>query len=357
MTPEIYFGENKIDEISSFVKGNVLIVCGKSRRYADRIIKNLRDYDVSVFSEVEAEPSLYTLEKCVEQSKGYDTIIGIGGGSAIDVAKAASIIESSTEIDQYLGVTDKISKDCRKIMMPTTTGTGSEVTDVSVFKEDGETKVIYNKNLFSDVVILDPKLTESMPPRLVASTAMDAFSHALESLVSINSNGFSSDHGGKAIETITEVLKKCQETNYENLRSVEERGRLLRASNDAGISFINAGVEDKGAKIAGCGLGHALALVIGKKYNLAHSEAVGMILPHLIEYYFDRDYIDSSFVDPEMSSIVESTLKKFNLPSAAVKEDDVNSIVDSALGVKRLLNNEPNYPEKENVEKIIRRLI
>ena len=191
MPKHIIFERGALSKLPDFVsEGKTLLITSKgmlTRWPVDKIKELIKD--IEIFSDVEPEPSMETVEKA--KAIGADTVIGLGGGSVLDVAKYVAM-----------------ELNAKKIMIPTTAGTGSEVTHESVLKIDGKKKGIKNEKLLSDVAIVDPELSLTMPEKLTACTGIDALAHAVECYESKKSNIMIKFLAKEAIETIKENLKE-----------------------------------------------------------------------------------------------------------------------------------------------------
>ncbi len=233
--------------------------------------------DYAVFDNVEANPTmpsvhegadLYTSEKC-------DAIIGLGGGSPMDAAKAIGVKATHEgDIIQYTRRGGKPVQDIIPplILIPTTSGTGSEVTRFSVLTNVDEhiKMVIATPVITSDVAIVDPALTKSKPPSVTGPTGMDALTHAVESYISNKSTTLTETLALKAIELIGSNLRQAV-ANGENM---EARANMILASMAAGMAFGNSSV----------GTVHAVAHALGGFFNVPHGVANAMMLPYVMRY-------------------------------------------------------------------------
>ncbi len=233
--------------------------------------------DCVVFDEVEANPTMpsihkggdvYTKEKC-------DAIIGLGGGSPMDAAKAIGV--KATHEGKIIHYTRRGGKPVQDILpplvlIPTTSGTGSEVTRFSVLTNVDEhiKMVIATPNIISDVAIVDPAMTKSMPPGVTAPTGMDALTHAVESYISNKSTTLTEALALRAIELIGSNLRQAV-ANGENM---EARSNMILASMAAGMAFGNSSV----------GTVHAVAHALGGFFNVPHGVANAMMLPYVMRY-------------------------------------------------------------------------
>jgi len=207
-----------------------------------------------------------------------DAIIALGGGSVIDTAKGVRILigQETDDIMQYMGA--DIVKPKRHVpfaVIPTTAGTGSEATLVAVIAHP-ERKVkmeFVSHHLLPDLAVLDPRMTQSLPPRLTASTGMDALVHAIEGYTCIQRNPLSDAYAWAAIELIREYLPRA----VVNGRDTEARLAMANAALMAGVAFSNSMV----------GLVHAIGHACGGVARVAHGDAMTILLPHVMEYNLD----------------------------------------------------------------------
>lgn len=191
-----------------------------------------------------------------------DIVIGFGGGSAIDTAKG---------IIYFAGVRDLIPKP-RFITIPTTSGTGSEVTSAAVITdtENKSKHLISSEDILADVAILDPRLTLSVPPSITANTGMDVLTHALEAYVATESNVFSDALAEKSVELLLKALLSC----YKDGKNLESRTMMHEASTLAGMAFNTAGL----------GVNHSIAHQLGGTFHIPHGLANAMLLNRVIDY-------------------------------------------------------------------------
>ena len=243
----------------------------------DSLRTNLEEAGLKVllFDRVEPEPPADIVDEGVRYIKetGTDIVIGVGGGSSLDVAKGASLLASNPgNVLDYCGIDLIPKRGLPKILVPTTAGTGSEVTRVLVVtdKRDNMKKAVYSNYAIADLAIVDPMLTLSMPSKVTADTGMDALVHAIETYVSMNATPFSDLLASKAIELIGKYLSIAFAKN-ENL---EARYNMALASLLAGLAFASGGL----------GAVHALAYPLGTEYHLPHGRTNAIMLPHVMEF-------------------------------------------------------------------------
>jgi len=228
-----------------------------------------------IYDTIDPEPGLKLADKGYKlaKSSGCDCVIGAGGGSAMDVAKAVAILlTNGGKAADYLGL-DKIAKPgVPKIMVPTSAGTGAEVTFTAVFinEKTGSKGGMNGAPLYPEAAILDPMLTLSLPPKITASTGIDALTHALEAYTSTQAHTISEMYSLEAIKLISQNLPKA----YANGSNLEARSALLMGSLLGGKALATAGV----------GLVHAMAYPMGGMFGIAHGLANAILLPYVIEY-------------------------------------------------------------------------
>ncbi|MEM0143672.1 MAG: iron-containing alcohol dehydrogenase, partial [Candidatus Parvarchaeum sp.] len=229
--------------------------------------------EYEIFSEVESDPSITTISKAEKFAKecSAEAIIGLGGGSSIDTAKAVAILlENGGKLRQFSGV-DKIKKlNMPLIAIPTTAGTGSEVTRFAVISDTDEKFTIASHLITPKVALLDPSLTLSLPKNITAYTGIDALAHAIESYTSTLSQPIADLFALKAIELIIKNLRIVV-ARGDNLKA---RENMLQASLFAGIAFNNAFL----------GLCHAIASPLGAYFHIPHGLAIAVTLPYVMEY-------------------------------------------------------------------------
>lgn len=249
------------------VKGGLIAEVEKSLK-ASKI-------DCGLFDRVEAEPPARIVDECAREvtEKKYDVLIGVGGGSSLDVTKGASIVATNGgKVLDYVGNDIVPRAGVPKILLPTTAGTGSEVTRVFVVTDeaDNDKKVIFSDYNLSSVAIIDPLLTLSMPPGVTADTGMDALVHAVETYVSRLATPFSDILALEAISLIGEYLPVA----YAKAENMEARYNMSLAATLAGLAFSSGGL----------GAVHALAYVLGTEYHMSHGRTNAIMLPYVVDY-------------------------------------------------------------------------
>ncbi|OQB54392.1 MAG: 1,3-propanediol dehydrogenase [Deltaproteobacteria bacterium ADurb.Bin151] len=314
----------------------------------------------TVFDQVEPEPRIELADEgaalCLKNK--CDSVIGIGGGSAMDVAKAIAVIATNkgAAVD-YLGLNKVPKPGLPKIMIPTTAGTGSEVTFTAVFirKNLKKKEGMNSPHLYPDLALLDPELTLSLPPEPTAHTGLDALCHAIESYTSINASPLSEMFSLEAIALIAENLRTCVHDG----KNIAARERMLLGSLYAGIGLANAGVTAV----------HSLSYPLGGKFGVGHGLANTILLAPVMAYNLPGALEKFADVAEAMGECVEglplreaaylavdavealiddcgitSSIRDFG-----VKEEDFPSLADVAMTVARPLENNPRKMTKEEM--------
>jgi alcohol dehydrogenase class IV len=283
---KIVFGENTALDVAIEVENlrckKALIVTDKDlikhTGIPEKIKKALGSLCVGIFSDVEPDSGLHIVNQGAKLGKelGADCIVSVGGGSAIDTAKGMAILlKEGGKLQDYAGFQVLTRPQTPHIVIPTTAGTGSEVTYVAVIKNhEEERKLLFGDyHILPNVAILDPRMTEGLPPGLTAATGMDAMCHAIEALHSLQREPVADGMALHAIRLIKEFLPRA----VKNGKDMIARGQMLIAANMAGSAFSNAQV----------GMVHALAHIVGAKFKVHHGLANSILLPPCIRYNAD----------------------------------------------------------------------
>jgi len=319
----IIFGWNSLDGIGEELKkrgsGTPIIITSMGmvkRGGFFKLMDLIRKKELSplVFNEVEPEPSIETVEECLRRAKenGCDLAIGFGGGSVMDVAKKVAM-----------------DLDLPKIMIPTTAGTGSEVTHESVLKVEGGKRAFVDKRLTADVAVVDPSLMMTMSKRLVASSGMDALAHAVESYECKKSNELTRALAHRAYLLIKDNIRKAI-SHDENAIS-----NMALASLMAGMAFGNSGTA----------LCHALTYPLSNK-GIPHGESVAIMLPPALEFNnFEKGVILE----------VRKIIKDVGLPTSF--EGDIHEMAAVVMKDERHLSNNPRKVTFEDVVTIYKKVV
>ena len=269
LQPKILFGEDSLDYLKTLEYKKVMIVTDEvmmQLKLTDFITNNLSSStEVKIFNKVEPNPSMQTIENGLKDFIDFEPqcVIALGGGSPIDACKA--ILYFSYELYKKL----KVNKKVFFIAVPTTSGTGSEVTSYSVVTK-GEHKIaLADEKMLPDVALLNTAFLSGLPAKVVADTGMDVLTHSIEAYVSTNANPFSSSFAMKSIKLIFENLV----AHYNDRKIQGPKENVQFASCLAGIAFDNSSL----------GINHSIAHTVGAKFHIAHGRANAIIMPYVIE--------------------------------------------------------------------------
>ncbi len=232
-------------------------------------------FEISVFDDVVPDPTVPLVMQCTQiaRKQGAQIIFGIGGGSVMDLAKAVAVMApSNDDVYQSLGTNQVKKPGLPKILVPTTAGTGSEISNSFVLTDDrsGDKIASSSPHAFSDLSIIDPVLTMTMPPRVTAESGMDAFSHALESFVTIRANPLSDLLSLRGIEVISQNLRKAFTKGTHNLQA--------RYAMCFGVCLGTMAIRS-----SGMGVVHATCYPPAMKYHLTHGLAISLMMPSVME--------------------------------------------------------------------------
>jgi len=280
----IVFGPGSVEALGEEIRrlggGRVLVVTDPGLKKAgvvDQVTSVLEKakLEFSVFADVEPDPKIEVALACTAAAKsiGPDTIVGLGGGSSLDIAKVTSVmITNDGPIEKYFGMELVPKPGVPLILIPTTAGTGSEMTSICVLSDTKNQvkKGIVSEHMYARTALLDPRLTVALPPRVTAMTGMDALVHAIESFVGRLGTVFTDTLNLKAIQLVAANLRSA----YAQGENLEARENMLYASAMAGMAFSNTQT----------GLAHAIALAIGGRHHLPHGLLTAFIIPWVMEY-------------------------------------------------------------------------
>ncbi|HEU4986789.1 MAG TPA: iron-containing alcohol dehydrogenase [Rhizobiaceae bacterium] len=282
-TPAIVFRDGaagQLGEIAAKKLGKaVLFVTDPGLRalgLTDQAVASMEEQGmaVTIFDAVEADPSRATLMKAVEAGRGAEAVVGFGGGSSQDVAKLCALLLGSNEdLDEAWGVGNAKGPRLPLVLVPTTAGTGSEVTPVSIITVGEEEKRgVSSPLILPDLAVLDPAITIGLPPAITAATGVDAMVHAIEAYASksANNNPVSRTLAREALR----LLGANIETAVFDGKNIAARGAMLLGSMLAGQAFANSPVAAV----------HALAYPIGGTFHVPHGLSNALVLPHVLRF-------------------------------------------------------------------------
>ena len=333
--------------------------------YVDKILYHLRKrrqyVHSEIFSEVEPDPSFDTINKGVKAMENFkpDVIIALGGGSPIDAAKGMWLFYEHPDADpeglklKFMDIRKrtykfpKLGTKCKMVAIPTTSGTGSEVTSFAVITDKQKNKKypLADYELTPDVAIVDPDLVMSLPKSITADTGMDVLTHSLEAYVS----NMASDYTDGLAEKAAELIVKYLETAYEDGSNKEAREKVHNASTMAGMAFTNAFL----------GVCHSLAHKIGAEFHLPHGRINAILLPYVIRYNATKPTKIVSFPKYEYFKADEKyaeIAKKVGL-KADTKEEGIANLIEKVKEMNAHMNipksfQEAGLDEKEYLAKV-----
>ncbi|CAM3924559.1 iron-containing alcohol dehydrogenase [Paenibacillus alkaliterrae] len=280
----IEFGIGAIRELAGHVKalgGTKVLIVGDPgvvlAGVVDRLTAPLKSADIpfAVFSEIEADPDIGSVEKglALAKQEGCDLVVGVGGGSSLDTAKAIGImLTNEGHIRDYVGINKVVHQAAPVIAVPTTAGTGSEVTIWSVLS-DKKAKVklsVGSPYNCPTLALCDPELTVSLPPHITAATGMDALTHALESYVNKATQPISE---GMAVQAMKMIAR--------SLRLAVVQGENIQARSDMLLASLIAAMAFNSTRL---GLAHALALPLGAHFKIPHGTVNAILLPEVMQF-------------------------------------------------------------------------
>jgi len=344
---KIYFEKNSVQYLRSMTDvSRVMIVTDPTMvqfGYADKVIQNLpQSVSYRIFDQVEPDPSVTTVQTGAQAMRDFkpDLIIALGGGSAMDAAKGMWLFyeqpnETFSNLRQkFLDIRKRaykfptLGRQAKFVAIPTTSGTGSEVTPFTVItdKEKNVKYPIADYALTPDVAIVDPEFVMTVPASITADTGMDVLTHATEAYVSVLANDYTDGLALKAIKMIFDYLPRA----YANGSDAEAREKVHNASTMAGMAFANAFL----------GINHSIAHKIGGEFHTPHGRTNAILMPHVIRYNASRPTKLAAF--PKYESFVADEryadiARYLGLP-AATTEQGVESLIQAVADLGQRLN-------------------
>ena len=349
----IYFESGSLEYLSKMPNiKKVFIVTDPSMvqlGYVDKVIyqleKRKEPVHIEVFSNVEPDPSFTTVNNGVAEMNRFmpDTIIALGGGSPIDAAKGMWLFYEHPEVDidglklKFLDIRKRTYKyptlgnKARMVAIPTTSGTGSEVTSFAVIT-DKEKNIKYplaDYELTPDVAIIDPDLVMTLPKQLTADTGMDVLTHAIEAYVSNMANDYTDGLAEKAVEIVFNYLLQAYEHGDDKIA----REKMHNASCIAGMAFTNAFL----------GINHSLAHKLGGEFHIPHGRCNAILLPYIIKYNATKPTKFVSFPKYEYFIADEKYASLARRVGLSAKTTQAG--VDSLINAINLMNKKLNIPK------------
>jgi alcohol dehydrogenase class IV len=369
MVPKIIFGCGAVTQLGEAAK-----VLGASRvavvtdpgivqaKIHEPVLAALEEAGLNpgMFAEVEPDPKIEIVDDCLSfvQSHRADLVVGLGGGSSLDISKAAAIMSTNEgPIKKYAGVNLVPKPGLPTLLMPTTAGTGSEVTSISVLSDTmNKVKVgVVSDYMFARTVLLDPELTLGLPAHITASTGLDALIHAIESYTGCQTTFITEPLAMEAIRLIAKHLQVA----YADGSNLEARSGMLKASLLAGMAFANT--QTAGA--------HACALSLGGKFHIPHGIATSLMLPAVmrfnsiaaLEKFADiaeafGEKIEGLAPMDKARKAIDGVVRligdvgfQLGLENYGVGREDVDDLAKGAMVAVRLWNNNPRSATEEQV--------
>jgi alcohol dehydrogenase len=317
---------------------------------------------VDIFSDVSADPPEAVVEAAVERARAFqaDLVIGLGGGSSMDVAKLVAVLAPGTQpLKEAYGIGNVRGKRLPLAQIPTTAGTGSEVTNIAIVTTGETTKMgVVAPQLYADLAVLDATLTLGLPPAVTAATGIDAMVHAIEAYTSKHKKNPMSDilaRQGLALLS-THLLTACEEG-----KNLEARQAMLLGACLAGQAFSNAPVAAV----------HALAYPVGGIFHVPHGLSNSLVLPHVLEFNMPHAYDHyaelASIAAPQaqgstearanalvvaLKQIGERTRIPTRLREVGIAQSDLDRLADDAMLQTRLLGNNPRTVARDDARAI-----
>ncbi|SEQ00878.1 iron-containing alcohol dehydrogenase [Piscibacillus halophilus] len=320
--------------------------------------------DLKISTNVVPEPPLKVGNDVVNEVKTFnpDLVIGVGGGSSLDLAKASAILSTHEgDVEDYLNLTgtkELTNEGVPTVLIPTTAGTGAEVTDIAVFSLKDTKDVITHKYLLANYAIVDPVLTYTLPPKVTAASGIDALTHAIEAYTSVNATPITDTLAVEAMKKIVNNIRSAVWNNHD----YKARDEMANGSLIAGLSFYNAGV-------AGV---HGLAYPLGGLFKIPHGESNAVLLPYVYNQIWpatmDKMYsLYEVFDIPVEGKTKREVVKEIvqalydlvvdvglatSIAEYNIKEEDIETLTQNGLKQERLLKRSPMKFDEALVRKV-----
>lgn len=365
MPTAIQFENGLIKRLSDFIKGqNVLIICDPflyQSGTAEKIGSGIEGKQVTYFSAIEPNPSCESVDEAAKLARQIhaNCVVGIGGGSSLDVSKIVSCLTTNdgSIYDYYSGGSRTLlPRKTQLICIPTTAGTGSEVTNVGVFtNEKTHVKMpMVNSQFWPDYALIDPELTYTLPPAVTASTGMDAFCHAIEAYWNKNSQPMCDMLAMGALKLIIDNIK----TAYQNPNNREARSSMLLASLMAGVAFSQT-------RTTGI---HAISFPLTAEFGASHGTACSITLPAFIKISCEQQekkmqalvhYLGYECVDlfaEEVEKLMQSMNMPIRLHELGISESNIDHIAEVGLSAA-IIQLTPAVMNQDTVSRLLRSIL
>ena len=356
------------DEMKRLGINNCAVITDKgvsSSGLLDQILTLIPSKPLLIVDDIPPEPEVDVIERelCLLREKQIDGIIALGGGSAIDSAKVlASTYDYTGPLVDLFGENTLTQRNLPLIVVPTTAGTGSEVTNIAILSDPKAQmkKGIVSHCLLPDVAIVAPEMTKTCPASITAASGIDAFVHALEAYISVNASPITDALAEKALKLIFNSLLHA----YNNGENLSAREDMATGSLMAGLAFGNAGV----------GAVHALAYPLGGRFHLSHGMSNAVMLPHVLKvnapFCQDKLYCVAKLLKvcerhhskeeavKLLLGAIEKLCRDVDIPASLthfnISPTCVGELAEEASKVTRLLRNNPKQLSVEEIEEIYR---
>lgn len=353
------------EEVGKLGGRKIVVVTDRALKdTGEKVCCLLHDFDCEVWSDVEAEPSVEIVDELISCCR-FDTVVGVGGGSTMDVAKlAATIVSTGKSARDFVGL-QLPERRAKLILCPTTAGTGSEVTKLAVFKIPGrEVKYVFDsRSLYADLALVDPMLTISAPQGVTANSGLDALCHAIEAYTSLHSTPVSDMFAERAIEIGSRALREV----YANGKNMRARENMSYAALLAGIAFNSAGTS----------LGHALGYAHSFIHGFPHGKSVAITMPYVLQYNAIADLHKHARIAELLGERTDrlslrdaaymagvafrKLLEDLNFPltlsDVGATDEDAEEIVSRIFLSEKHISRNPRIVKREDMNELVRRAI
>ncbi|OFY61132.1 MAG: alcohol dehydrogenase [Bacteroidetes bacterium RBG_13_42_15] len=356
--------ELKTDLLNTGLKKLFIVTFKEILPLINTLLEDLRDLDIhpEIDLSIRKEPSYNDLTRILDYARTADAgiVIGIGGGSVLDVAKlVAAQLKNNQSLDQIVGINNLKSRDVMLICIPTTSGTGSEVSPNAILMDEREhlKKGFISPWLVPDYVYVDPELTFSVPPAITAATGLDAFTHCLEAYTNNFSHPLVDTFALEGIRLI-----------YNNLLTAVKNGKDSQARANLSLASFYGGMCLGPVNTAAI---HALSYPLGSEFDIAHGLSNALLLPYVIEFnlpnaatrYADIGRVmgiqnarSDKIIALECIVKIKKLIRDCGLPGRlsdeGIPEDAINRMAESAMKIQRLLRNNPREITLEDIKGI-----